>query len=114
MENKKVQSCCAASREKSEEKDAEIYISPTSSEISHENMVRLPGGNFLMGTEDKEGFPLDGEGPVREISLDPFYIDVTDGYQSNFFSIYSRNRIRNRCRTFWMVICFLWFAFRRR
>ena len=84
MENKKVQNCCAASREKSEKKDEEIFISPASSEISLENMVRLPGGNFLMGTEDKEGFPLDGEGPVREISLDPFYIDITTVTNESF------------------------------
>lgn len=29
-----------------------------------------------MGTNDKDGFPADGEGPVREITLDPFYIDA--------------------------------------
>jgi len=28
-----------------------------------------------MGTDDAEGFPADGEGPVREIVVDPFYID---------------------------------------
>jgi len=29
-----------------------------------------------MGTEDKQGFAADGEGPVREVLLDPFYIDL--------------------------------------
>src|SRR5580765_2116944 len=38
-------------------------------------MIKLPGGMFLMGTEDQEGFPSDGEGPVREVTLDPFWID---------------------------------------
>jgi sulfatase modifying factor 1 len=37
-------------------------------------MVRLAGGSFLMGTEDA-GFPADGEGPVREVELSPFWID---------------------------------------
>nr|WP_051236101.1 formylglycine-generating enzyme family protein [Paenibacillus pinihumi] len=37
-------------------------------------MVLLSGGAFLMGTEDREGFPADGEGPVREVGVDPFYI----------------------------------------
>jgi formylglycine-generating enzyme required for sulfatase activity len=37
-------------------------------------MIRLPGGTFLMGTDDGEGFVRDGEGPVRRITLDPFYI----------------------------------------
>jgi formylglycine-generating enzyme required for sulfatase activity len=39
-------------------------------------MVKLDGGRFLMGTESDEGFPADGEGPVREVTLDPFYIDI--------------------------------------
>jgi formylglycine-generating enzyme required for sulfatase activity len=38
-------------------------------------MEKLDGGVFLMGTEDKEGFPADGEGPIREVTLDPFYVD---------------------------------------
>ncbi|RXZ78386.1 formylglycine-generating enzyme family protein [Paenibacillaceae bacterium] len=38
-------------------------------------MVLLQGGTFLMGTEDREGFASDGEGPVREITLSPYYID---------------------------------------
>ncbi len=38
--------------------------------------VALPGGTFLMGTEDAEGFPQDGEGPVREVTVDAFRIDA--------------------------------------
>jgi len=38
-------------------------------------MVLLDGGAFLMGTDDRDGFPADGEGPVRNIELSPFYID---------------------------------------
>ena len=43
---------------------------------STEGMVLLPGGTFLMGTDTKEGFPADGEGPVRSVRVDSFYIDV--------------------------------------
>lgn len=39
-------------------------------------MVLLPGGDFLMGTRDREGFAGDGEGPVRSVRLDPFRIDA--------------------------------------
>ncbi len=38
-------------------------------------MVEVPGGSFLMGTDYADGFPKDGEGPVREVFLDPFAID---------------------------------------
>jgi formylglycine-generating enzyme len=39
-------------------------------------MVRLEGGEFLMGTEDPDGFPDDGEGPIRAVRLSPFWIDA--------------------------------------
>jgi len=38
-------------------------------------MVPLAGGTFLMGTDNPEGFPRDGEGPVRAVTLDPFLMD---------------------------------------
>jgi len=38
-------------------------------------LVSLPGGAFLMGADDEVGFPQDGEGPVREVTLSPFQID---------------------------------------
>jgi formylglycine-generating enzyme len=38
-------------------------------------MIVLPGGTFRMGTDDREGFPGDGEGPVRETAVAPFAID---------------------------------------
>jgi len=50
---------------------------PRETNASIQNMIKLPGGNFLMGTNDKEGFPHDGEGPVREVTLDSFYIEAT-------------------------------------
>jgi sulfatase modifying factor 1 len=38
-------------------------------------MISLPGGSFLMGTDTLEGFPADGEGPIRSITLSPFSVD---------------------------------------
>lgn len=38
-------------------------------------MIELPGGTFTMGTDDGVGFPADGEGPARSVTLDPFEID---------------------------------------
>jgi formylglycine-generating enzyme len=40
-------------------------------------MRSLAGGPFLMGTDDSIGYPADGEGPVREVTLAPFAIDPT-------------------------------------
>ena len=39
------------------------------------DMLRLEGGPFLMGTEHRDAFPQDGEGPVREVTVDSFFID---------------------------------------
>jgi sulfatase modifying factor 1 len=59
---------------------AAASASPTTS--SHEfpnqmlaRMIALPGGSFLMGSDNPDGFPQDGEGPVREVTLKPFSID---------------------------------------
>jgi formylglycine-generating enzyme len=37
--------------------------------------VALDGGVFLMGSEDDDTFPDDGEAPVREVEVGPFRID---------------------------------------
>lgn len=38
-------------------------------------MVRVDGGFFVMGTNSDVGFPQDGEGPTRNITVEPFYIN---------------------------------------
>jgi formylglycine-generating enzyme len=51
------------------------------------DMIYIPGGTFILGTDDLEGFPLDGEGPARAVELSPYYIDactVTNAQFSDF------------------------------
>nr|WP_207934230.1 formylglycine-generating enzyme family protein [Actinomadura sp. KC06] len=38
-------------------------------------MILLPGGTFQMGNEGPDANPLDGEGPVRRVRVEPFRID---------------------------------------
>lgn len=38
-------------------------------------MIRLEGGRFLMGSEHEQSRAADGEGPVREVFLSPFWLD---------------------------------------
>ncbi|WP_329123416.1 formylglycine-generating enzyme family protein [Streptomyces sp. NBC_01353] len=47
-------------------------------------LLTLPGGRFLMGTVDPEGFPADAEGPVREVAVEPFRIAVTTVTNAQF------------------------------
>lgn len=39
------------------------------------DMAPIPGGSFLMGTDEPEGFPADGEGPVHRVTVAPFLMD---------------------------------------
>lgn len=43
---------------------------------STEGMVLIQGGKFRMGTVSAMAWDDDGEGPVREVTLDPFHIDA--------------------------------------
>lgn len=76
-------SCCAVSRTVVEPSHGERPetvrgADPLSGGVAvTTGMVGLPGGPFLMGTDAEDGYRTDGEGPVREIRLDPFHIDVT-------------------------------------
>ena len=54
-----------------------IRHAPAVAGDANHGMVQLDGGAFLMGTDHPKGFPEDGEGPVREVTLDPFWIDAT-------------------------------------
>ena len=47
-------------------------------------MVELPGGTFLMGSEDPDSRPEDGEGPVREVTVGGFRIDHTTVTNAQF------------------------------
>jgi sulfatase modifying factor 1 len=54
------------------------------SETSCEGMIELPGGRFLMGTDYAQGFPADGEGPIRSVVVSPFAIDITSVTNDQF------------------------------
>jgi sulfatase modifying factor 1 len=49
-------------------------------------MVLLPGNEFLMGTDYADGFPADGEGPVRKVTVDSFLIDIFPVRNGDFAS----------------------------
>lgn len=48
---------------------------PRISSGSTDGMVLLAGGCFRYGTDEGLGHPADGEGPSREVTLTPFWID---------------------------------------
>lgn len=71
--------CCVPSKVRAEQLNLSKERSnsrPRVTSGSTEGMVLLEGGRFRMGTDYPHGFPADGEGPVREIRIDPFYVDL--------------------------------------
>jgi len=70
--------CCSPNAGRNLTAVAQSSLSPATGQIADEvrsKMVELSGGTFLMGSDYSEGFPLDGEGPVRPVTLRPFSID---------------------------------------
>lgn len=63
---------CAASRPVSENSGPAHASTPAAASNpqtgSTEGMVLLDGGAFVMGTDDEDGFPADGERSVREVA----------------------------------------------
>jgi sulfatase modifying factor 1 len=66
--------CCAPARPGPPAAIAQDALSAPGSVPA--TLLRLGGGEFLMGTEDSDGFPEDGEGPIRAVRLSPFWIDA--------------------------------------
>ncbi len=67
--------CCAPSAGRGN--DMPETSQPAGDSGSTEGMVRLDGGEFLMGSEDPRAYPDDGEGPVRRVTVEPFHINTT-------------------------------------
>lgn len=83
--------CCAGTRERpSRESSGESTVQlertnpagPDDPRVS--GMARLPGGTFRMGTDSEVGFAADGEGPPREVRVDPLFIDKTTVSNAHF------------------------------
>ena len=70
------EACCAPGRGVTG--DSSSSAGPTPAEASSVavdlDLVALDGGTFIMGTDDEIGFPADGEGPIRAVTLRPFRI----------------------------------------
>ena len=53
-----------------------------------------------MGTEDRSGFPADGEGPVRAVRVDTFRIDVAAVTNAQFADFIATSGYRTEAETF--------------
>jgi formylglycine-generating enzyme required for sulfatase activity len=68
--------CCAPSAGRSDDDGSAITArSGLADSDAKLGLLRLPGGEFLMGTDDPVGYAADGEAPVHAVALRPFHID---------------------------------------
>ena len=67
-------------------------------------MVKLDGGEFLMGADHGDGFPADGEGPVRSVTVRPFYIDETAVTNEQFIEFARSTNYRTEAEQFRLVV----------
>ncbi|MFI9531789.1 SUMF1/EgtB/PvdO family nonheme iron enzyme [Nocardia fusca] len=72
----KPQPCCMPAAPGGQHSEVPAFRPGTATRPVHGEMVALPGGEFLMGSDATEGFPADGEGPARRVRIVPFRIDA--------------------------------------
>ena len=96
--------CCSAGRKAAESPAVALGVesAPRRRALkgSTAGMVQLPGGAFRMGTETDAGFVADGEGPVREVTLDPFYIDIHPVTNRRFREFVEATRYKTEAEKF--------------
>ena len=68
--------CCAPDARHEAPPEPTVAIAPSTEGRPVDDVVLIGNGSFLMGSDDRWAYPADGEGPVREISLDSFWIDA--------------------------------------
>ncbi|MER5862479.1 formylglycine-generating enzyme family protein [Kitasatospora sp. NPDC002040] len=83
MSTEPTRSCCTPGRSGSAPAALTLTVAPPR---AAKGLLQLPGGRFLMGTDDPVGFPADGEGPVREVEVGPFRIAPTAVTNAQFGS----------------------------
>ena len=67
-------------------------------------MIRLDGGEFLMGSTDRLSYPDDGEGPLRRVRVDPFEVEPSAATNADFARVRGRDRSRDRRRAARLVV----------
>ena len=97
------EACCAPSAETDRPTPRQASVSLVRTKAvgrAPKGMVHIPGGRFLMGTDDSVGFAADGEGPVREIEVSPFLIDDTAVTNAQFGRFVRQTRYKTEAERY--------------
>ena len=85
MPGERLDPCCTVSRGEAHGDPVTHVEAPIrQSDNGSDGMALVADGEFLMGSDFPKGFRDDGEGPVRKVLVDPFYIDVAAVTNSEF------------------------------
>jgi len=97
-------SCCAPRNERAASPQVVVMESSGTQQgattDANRPTVSLPGGSFLMGTDYAQGFPADGEGPVRRVSLSAFDIDTYPVTNADFAAFIEATGYRTEAEAF--------------
>jgi formylglycine-generating enzyme required for sulfatase activity len=70
-------------------------------------LVDLPGGTFRMGNPRDDGYAADGEGPVHEVTIDPFQLTPTSVTNAQFAEFVAATGYTTEAETFgWSFVFF--------
>jgi len=92
-------SCCSPSREP-DTNQRPVSTRPPLAARPPRGMVQIPGGTFRMGNPRDDGYIADGEGPVHEVTLDPFWMDATAVTNARFEEFVEATGYRTEAETF--------------
>ena len=59
-------------------------------------MIAVPGGEFLMGSPDKEPFHSDDEGPQKKVKISPFFMGEVEVTWRQFWAFYNETMSEGR------------------
>ena len=60
------------------------------------SMIAVPGGEFLMGSSDKEPFRKDDEGPQKKVKISPFFMGEVEVTWQQFWAFYNETMSEGR------------------
>jgi sulfatase modifying factor 1 len=75
---------------------------------SDNGMVRLPGGEFLMGTSEPIGYAADGEMPARRVRVKAVLVDATAVSNRRFAAFVQATGYRTEAERFDWSFVFAW------
>lgn len=93
--------CCSVRRAGRSLPIQEDFPAPTDKEIRFfEKMIRVEGGSFLMGTQDTDAIAGDYEGPIRNRTVDSFYMDSYAVTNEEFLQFVAETEYRTEAERF--------------